>query len=129
MDSLDEAIAVFSPSGILTLSNAAYSRLWEVDQTTILGNFGIVDATRAWSQKCAPTPVWGDAREFVGAMSDRAEWIADVRMKDGRCVHCRFAPISGGATLAGFSIARPEVTRIAVNSEPPSAIEADAYTA
>jgi len=129
MDSLDEAIAVFSPSGILTLSNAAYSRLWEVDQTTILGNFGILDATRTWSQKCAPTPVWGDAREFVGAMSDRAEWTADVRMKDGRSVQCRFTPISGGATLAGFRIARPEVARIEVKSAPPSAVGADTYTA
>ena len=129
MDSMDEAIAVFSPSGILTLSNAEYSRLWEVDQTTILGNFGIVDATRAWSQKCAPSPVWGDAREFVGAMSDRAEWTADVQMKDGRSVQCRFTPISGGATLAGFTIARPEVARIKVRSGPRSATGVDAYSA
>jgi PAS domain-containing protein len=129
MDSLDEAIAVFSPSGILTLSNAAYCRLWGIDQTTILGNFGIVDATQVWSEKCAPTPVWGDAREFVGAMSDRAEWTADVRLKDGRCVQCRFMPISGGATLAGFTIARPEAARIKISQSPASGLDVGASTA
>ena len=129
MDSLDEAIAVFSPSGILTLSNAAYYRLWGIDQTTILGNFGIVDATLAWSEKCAPTPIWGDAREFVGAITDRAEWTADVRLKDGRSVHCRFMPISGGATLAGFTIARADVARITVSQSPASGLDVGASTA
>ena len=129
IDSLDEAIAVFSPSGILTLSNAAYSRLWGIDQTTILGNFGIIDATRAWGEQCAPTPVWGDAREFVGTMSERAEWTSDVRLKDGRCVHCRFTPISGGATLAGFTVTRPDVARVEFRADTTSVLGADAFTA
>ena len=129
IDSLDEAIAVFSPSGILTLSNAAYSRLWGIDQTTILGNFGIIDATRACGEQCAPTPVWGDAREFVGTMSERAEWTSDVRLKDGRCVHCRFTPISGGATLAGFTVTRPDVARVEFRADTTSVLGADAFTA
>jgi len=104
LDSFNEAIAVFSPTGALTLSNVAYCKLWEVDTTAVLGNFGIVDASRAWSEKCIPSPVWGDAREFVGTIGERAEWQADVQLADGRWLICRFAPISGGATLAGFRL-------------------------
>ncbi len=106
LDSMHEAIAVFSPGGALTLSNFAYAKLWELEPATILGNFGILDATRAWAEKCTPSPIWGDAREFVSALGERAEWIAKAQLRDGRGLVCRFTPISGGATLAGFSLAQ-----------------------
>jgi len=102
LDSLDEAIAVFSASGNLILSNSSYARLWGIDPSTTLENFGITDATRTWHEKCAPTPVWGDLREFVTSFGERAEWTADIRLRDGRLLSCRFGPLSGGATLVGF---------------------------
>lgn len=102
LDSLDEAIAVFSATGSLTLSNSAYARLWGIDPSTTVDNFGISDATRSWNEKSAPTPVWGDLREFVVGFGERAEWSADIRLRDGRLLECRFAPLSGGATLVGF---------------------------
>jgi len=103
IDSLPEAIAVFSANGSLALSNDAYARLWGADPSTFIGTFGIVEATRSWSEKCAPSPVWGDVRDYAGSFSDRAEWNATVNMRDGRSLSCRFAPLSGGATLVGFS--------------------------
>ena len=104
LDALDEAIAVFSPGGALTVSNRAYNELWGVSEPTILGQFGIIDATRMWGDNCAPSPVWGDAREFVSAPGAKSEWSAEVRMLDGRALSCRFRPISGGSTLAGFRL-------------------------
>ncbi|MEE9427448.1 MAG: PAS-domain containing protein [Paracoccaceae bacterium] len=112
LDSLQDAIAVFSPNGALTLSNSSYGNLWGIDPTTILGDFGIVDATRAWAVKCAPSPVWGDVREFVGTLGERAEWTADVQLRDGRKLICRFTPISGGATLAEFAPLETPVSEI-----------------
>ena len=108
-DSLDDAMVVFSTSGILTLSNSAYARLWGVDPDESLGNGDIVAATKTWTEKCAPTPVWGDLRSFVNQMGDRAEWAADVRLCDGRNLGCRFLPISGGSTLVEFSFAPPQI--------------------
>lgn len=104
LDSFKEAIAVFSPTGTLTLSNAAYDRLWGVESGGFLDSIDILHASKVWSDKCAPSPVWGDAREFVGTIGDRAEWTADVRLQDGRGLACRFSPIAGGATLIGFSV-------------------------
>jgi len=119
LDSMQEAIAVFSPGGALTLSNAAYSNLWAVGPATILGNFGIMDATRTWAEKCSPSPVWGDAREFVGSLADAAEWSATVQMRDGRALHCRFKRISGGATLAGFTLAQTAKAAAPLEQEAP----------
>jgi PAS domain-containing protein len=117
IDSLPEAIAVFSASGSLALSNDAYARLWGADPSTFIGTFGIVDATRSWSEKCAPSPVWGDVRDYVSNFSDRTDWNATVNLRDGRSLNCRFAPLAGGSTLVGFSLAEtsgsemPQVTK------------------
>ncbi len=102
LDSLDEAIAVFSASGSMILSNSAYARLWGVDPSTMVSAYGIRDAARSWNQRCAPSPVWGDLRDFVTRFGERADWTAEVRLRDGRQLDCRIAPLSGGATLIGF---------------------------
>jgi PAS domain-containing protein len=103
LDGVDEAIAVFSPVGGLLLANTSYSRLWNIDTTSVFAETGIVDATRTWADRCAPSPAWGDAREFVGSPGERAEWTANVQLRDGRALRCRFTPLAQGATLAGFT--------------------------
>ncbi len=117
LDSLDEAIAVFSASGSLTLSNSAYARLWGTDPSTMVNTYAIADATRSWNEKCAPTPVWGDLREFVTSFGERAEWTAEIRLRDGRQLGCRFAPLAGGATLVGFQARARQLAR---DSAPPT---------
>ena len=57
---------------------------------------------RLWIEKSAPTPVWGDARDFVGFVGERTHWSAEVTLLDGRRLLCRFVPLSGGGTLMGF---------------------------
>lgn len=106
IDCLDEAVAVFSPGGSLTLSNVAYSRLWGLEPSSTIGKFDVVEATRSWGIKSAPTPVWGDVRDFIGLLGERVEWHSQVRLLDGRCLFCRFTPLTGGSTLAGFSLAQ-----------------------
>lgn len=103
IDSLDEAIAVFSSSGTLIMSNTAYETLWKVAPGATLGETGIVEATRLWQDASRPTPVWGDLRDFVRETGERAEWSADVFKRDGALIACRFKPLPGHATLAAFT--------------------------
>lgn len=107
IDMVDEAIAVFSAAGELILSNTAYGVLWQVDQAATLGAVRILDAVRHWRALAQPNPIWGDIRDFVGDMRERAEWHGDCRLRDGRTLACRVVPLPGGATLVGFS-ALPE---------------------
>jgi len=102
LDTIDEAIAVFSGNGNLILTNAAYARLWETPEEE-LADVTILDASRTWHAKCAPSPIWGEARDFVGSLSERAEWTGEARLWDGRMLHCRFTPIGRGTTLIGFT--------------------------
>lgn len=110
IDTLEEAVAVFSTSGTLTLSNAAYSRLWGVEATKAVGVTDIVEASRIWNNKCAPSPAWADVRDFIGGMGERAEWTSEVRLCDGRALFCRFTPLAGGSTLAGFTFVQGSIS-------------------
>ncbi len=104
IDSLSDAIAVFSPAGVLVLSNAAYTRLWGVDPCSTVGEIGIGEAARYWVQGSQPSAVWAKARDYIGAMAERAAWTGEVFLLDGRQLSCRLAPIQGGSTLVSFCL-------------------------
>ena len=122
IDTLDEAIAVFSAAGDMIMSNAAYGALWQVDPAATLGSIRILDAVRHWQAMALPNPAWGDIRDFVGAFDERAEWYADAVLRDGRRVDCRVIPLQGGATLVGFAAPPalpPETDRVRDNATRP----------
>ncbi len=97
---LEEAIAVFSPAGEMVLSNKAYRNFCgdENDDTLV----AFVEASRCWQEMSQPTPVWGDARDFAARLTERSSWTAEVRLRDGRNLRCRFETVLGGHTLVGF---------------------------
>ncbi|PWE33470.1 hypothetical protein DDZ14_04535 [Maritimibacter sp. 55A14] len=104
IDSLPEAVAVFSPAGRLVVSNNAYAALWGSDPSTMLGEMFLSEASRDWQDQCTPSPVWDDLRDFATRRHDRAEWTVDLTLLDGRGLRCRVTPLAGGATLCAFSV-------------------------
>lgn len=104
LDNMDQAVAVFSASGALILSNRAYRRAFSVDPEARLEPASIVDATRLWHAHSAPTPIWGDVRDFARDDTERAEWAATVTLKDGRNMVCRFIPLADGGMQTVFDI-------------------------
>jgi PAS domain-containing protein len=114
VDTVEEAIVVFSPAGELILSNSAYDALWGVEPQLTLGKVTVVDSIRRWQDLSQPDPAFGDIRDFVLALEDRAEWTADLRLLAGDMLGCRIVPLSGGATLVAFArqrVARPSRRR------------------
>lgn len=102
IDTLDAAIAVFSPAGVLVMSNAAYSRLWGVDPAAVLGEIGVTDAMRHWQERGGPPALWQSAREYILARGSNAPWSAETVLANGSRLACRFEPIAGGAVMARF---------------------------
>ena len=103
IDGLDEAISVYSTSGELVFSNKAYREFWPSAPGAESTIETFVESTRLWQNASMPTPVWGDARDFAATIGERANWTAEIRLRDGRSVDCRFETLEGGFTLAGFS--------------------------
>ena len=107
IDEMEEAVAVFSSSGQLVMSNLAYAELWAHDPEEDLQNGSIRAIAAHWRAKSAPGTLWSEAEEFISTVGNRISWTAEARLLDGRLVNCRFAPLSGGATLAAFHTQDP----------------------
>ncbi|MDZ4094646.1 MAG: PAS-domain containing protein [Paracoccaceae bacterium] len=107
IDAMADAIAVFSQSGILVMSNAAYAALWGHDPAAALGESGIATLCAHWRGLSAPTTIWADAESFVATLGERTRCGGEARLTDGRLVDCSFKPLQGGATLATFRLISP----------------------
>lgn len=102
LDHLDEAIAVFSTGGMLTLSNAAYDALWEDDPMLLLGPGDIAGATAQWQAQCLPMEDGAHAPDLARHIRQRRAWAGELVHRDGRRLRCRVEPIARGAVLVGF---------------------------
>ncbi len=105
IDQLDEAVAVFSQSGQLVMSNAGYSAVWGHDPSETLADCSVSSLSARWRESSAPSALWAEVEDYVATVGDRISWTAEQRLLDGRRLLCRFAPLAGGATLATFRIA------------------------
>lgn len=102
IDSLDEALVVFSCSGTLVLSNKAYTEMWGDDPNENLATINLTDAIARWSLDCVPSPAMNALQDFFGRNERRVEWTAELRRKDGSPIGMRVVPLTGGATMVGF---------------------------
>ncbi|MGC9417498.1 MAG: PAS-domain containing protein [Rhodovulum sp.] len=101
IDSLDEAIAVFSNGGVMTMSNSAYSELWGDDPQLVMGTADIAGATALWQQNALPEET-GTALELSRLIRQRKPWTGTMVHRDGRRLACRLRPVGRGAVLVGF---------------------------
>lgn len=121
VDAIPDAVAVFSRSGTLTMTNAAFIDFWGRDPGATMSAPNVNDLTKLWYEHTAPTPIWGDFREFCLSPGGRAEWTADCTMRDGRAIACRFAPLPAGSTIAVFSWIETQQTHSSMSPEKASA--------
>lgn len=117
-DNLPEAIAVFGSDGTLTMTNTTYDALWGIDTERALEQINVVDASRHWQDKAQPSPIWGDAREFILSAGERSDWSETIVLNDGRQLRCRFAPLAGNATLAAFEEVSHSFTMPEIRNQP-----------
>lgn len=107
LDAFDEAIVVFSSAGVLTFCNEAYRKMWSVDPESSFADTTILDSIRTWQSMCKPTPAWGDLRDFVMKVNERAPWDATLDSLAGKSINLRVSPIASGATSIRFEVAEP----------------------
>ncbi|MEO0503123.1 MAG: PAS-domain containing protein, partial [Pseudomonadota bacterium] len=107
MDAFDDALVVFSSTGVLTFCNAAYREMWKVDPDNSFADITIVDSQQMWQDKAPPDPAWSDIRDFVMKIGERAQWDTEVAHADGRKLHVQMSPVVAGSTMIRFSVPDP----------------------
>lgn len=104
LDTLPEAIAVFSNASTLVTTNAAYDALWGVtDADTVLSR-DLRGSIRTWKSQCVASRIWRDVEDVATAQSERAAISDQVTLNDGRNLVCHTVPLSGGMTMVKFVI-------------------------
>ncbi|SEM50709.1 PAS fold [Gemmobacter aquatilis] len=104
IDAVDQALAVFSPAGLLVMTNAAYSELWGHAPAETIAGDTLRSICDHWRSRSGTTQIWAEAERFGSQPEDRTPVDGEVRLLDGRLLECSFAPLPGGATLARFKL-------------------------
>lgn len=105
IDSMDEAIAVFSASGTLLMSNRAYAELWQVDPARAPAELGIEEAIDTWRRRAAGGADWEALVDVLRDGDLRARWTGRARLSDGGALDVQVKPLAGGAVLVTFAAA------------------------
>ncbi|MEL6960147.1 MAG: PAS-domain containing protein, partial [Pseudomonadota bacterium] len=78
IDNMEAAIAVFSNTGALVLTNTAYNELWGTTAEGVLSNRDFTDEMEIWESITAPSPVWLKLRETLAVGFSDASWNGQV---------------------------------------------------
>lgn len=103
LDSVDDALVVFSMSGVLTLCNAAYRDLWAQNPDAAFADVTFADAVKLWAGKSSATGGWQTVGNFSAVRCGRTPTTLDLQMADGRNITCNIEILGTGATLIRFA--------------------------
>ena len=102
LDQMGTAVAVFSMSGTMILSNEAHQDLWGISESETMRDTTFDQAQNAWQLHSRPSPFWGDLREFLSQIDHRTVWHDRVMLDDGREIECTVLPLPDQHTAVTF---------------------------
>ncbi len=99
---VDDAVVVFSATGQVVLTNAAYHPLWSEQPDVLVGIGGIAGVFDYWRLESAPHPFWAAAEAAIVTGEAVPDGVHDIRLLDGRPLRCRCVALPGGAVAMIF---------------------------
>lgn len=102
LDTLPDAIAVFSPTGTLVMSNTAYAALWDKSPDHLMEQRFLSSEIKAWKDNCVPSPIWQNLHDFIRHIGTQSPWAADAMLRNGRAIRCHATRLAAGMTLVRF---------------------------
>ncbi len=104
LDDIEEAIAVFSAAGVLTLSNIAFQKLWDIDPDSSFAAMTISDVAQRWRDNCENPSEWKQLNDYALEYEERVHRKIQVTLRDGKTYRCEMSPLSGGNTSIKFRV-------------------------
>ena len=109
LNALPDAIAVFSPSDTLLMTNTAYDTIWQTGSDSQMAVHDLRSALRIWKSRSAPSGFWREIEDFGRLRRDRKTISDQLNLANGRWLTCEVQAIPGGMTMVRFS-ARPDMS-------------------
>lgn len=103
LDSLDEAVVVFSPVGSATFTNGAYRRYWKTEAEKSLSDYATRDALDAWRSRFEPSDIWDRIESHLADINPHPDLMGVVKTEDGKAKCIRAVYLHGGNKAVVFS--------------------------
>ncbi|MGB3246869.1 MAG: PAS-domain containing protein [Sulfitobacter sp.] len=102
VDAAEHAMAIFSPTGVLTLCNAAFRNFWAVDPDAVFADFTLQDCARIWKESCAHNADRNRIDDELTGLTTNATNGLRLRLHDGTTLRCDVVHIPSGSLLVRF---------------------------
>lgn len=103
LDTLSEAVAVFGPDARLKLHNAAFARLWELEERDLAGEPHVQKLADACMARFGDTEMWRRLVVSVASGTERSRNWGQIERADKKMLALGLAPLPDGATLITFA--------------------------
>ncbi|NWH07090.1 MAG: PAS-domain containing protein [Alphaproteobacteria bacterium] len=104
LDSLSEGVAVFGADGRLTLSNAAFGRIWNLPPDLLSGPVHFQELASHCRPMVREEEDWARlASSVTGFSTERRREIARIERVDGTELAAAVMPLPDGATMLSFA--------------------------
>lgn len=103
LDVLGEAVAAFGPDGRLTLHNAAFADIWQLDRTMLAGAPHIRAVAQSCLEKFGDEAMWERlVTTATSSPAQRRKW-RNIHRTDGSVLSLSTVPLPDHATLMTFA--------------------------
>ena len=109
LDSLSGGVIIFDSSGTLSFANTYFDNIWKTELSKNLVSPTAVEVAEIWNEKCEPTPVLGEIREFILSVGERANWSGPIKTKSGVSYEMRATVMVGGYSMIAFCPKTPQM--------------------
>ena len=103
LDTLQEGVAVFGPNGRLTLHNAAFARIWELEPAMLEGQPHVQRFADACIARFGGEPVWQRLVASIVSGSERRRDWGEIERNDKIILAVSLSALPDGATLVTFA--------------------------
>jgi PAS domain-containing protein len=102
LDLLESGVVVFDGSGAMSFANSAFDEIWRTGFSQSLISPAVLEIAEIWNDRCEPTPILGEIKEFITCLGERANWESEIRLKTGLRLDVRINSLLGGYSMIEF---------------------------
>jgi len=99
---LQDQICVFTPTGVLSMANPAFTNFWKLDVTTNLSAISVNNVIAVWRQSCRPGKGVETLESALIGTNPSNSWQGLVSLENGSRLECCVAPVADGHVMVAF---------------------------
>lgn len=102
LDNVTDGVAIFSLTGVLTFSNAAFQKLWKISPDTAFADMTLRDCAVIWKRRARSGADIDAIDTLVSVQEPQEPREVILRLGDETVFQCQLQPTAAGGTMVRF---------------------------